>query len=542
MVGGQASSRGGAGDDRRAMRLTKPFVPKSSTLSTKSKNEGEKGALARDSLPPQSCWLKFQLLPTVGPSSALVACVSCNLPWRPTANDVIDPSERPSQSDLHDGHNVLDWSRGTSQATVQVIRLVDPEPRQYREPFVSLARIFVASGLTPTQGLLMFPEVQIDSTIAGLAPFVDLWVSLDTARKVATQLNRLDELAGLLEWDTRKAFSVHDKEQDGLVHKLDPQAYSTRAMLAVTFPRIHMLPSSTQIRTLMPDQTTFLEQPSACPTSFETLLSHLVNWSVIEHEAFIDVNDNNGVDMTNIVNVNNLIDNETTMSTSGSTLNQDLLPSLLFTTLLSFLSLTNVVTLSHPIGHVYDVIPNKFRIDREQVVRSRNDHVSSRKVRIGLVDAICRIVLNEWRRLESNKQSDHQLDQLNMDDNPTNLQFKHENINSNEIETRLKQLELELKELKQSKMLNSGFDERLTQVEERLDLTVPKVINLEQSASPKQQQAHHEAMTDLDTLKQVTKEVTKDKPWPLAWHAIIVHVMVSIALAWVWLRVRHLVL
>lgn len=47
----------------------------------------------------------------------------------------------------------------------------------------------------------------------------DIWVSLRTAREVAEELEVLDELAGLLEWEGRKAWSVEDKEEGGMVHK-----------------------------------------------------------------------------------------------------------------------------------------------------------------------------------------------------------------------------------------------------------------------------------------------------------------------------------
>ena len=47
----------------------------------------------------------------------------------------------------------------------------------------------------------------------------DVWVSLRTAREIAEELQVLDELAGLLEWEGRKAWSVEDKEEGGMVHK-----------------------------------------------------------------------------------------------------------------------------------------------------------------------------------------------------------------------------------------------------------------------------------------------------------------------------------
>ena len=50
-------------------------------------------------------------------------------------------------------------------------------------------------------------------------PVADIWVPLPEARRVAQELDVLDELAALLEWETRAAWSVEDKEEGGLVHK-----------------------------------------------------------------------------------------------------------------------------------------------------------------------------------------------------------------------------------------------------------------------------------------------------------------------------------
>lgn len=118
-----------------------------------------------------------------------------------------------------------------------------------REPFVSLARIFLAVGISPLESLLLYPELRrpaFDSTLAGIAPcefvccsalvfsnldvrpltprlscttVIDIWVPLKTARTIAENLGVLDELAGLLEWETRRAFSVEDREEGGMVHK-----------------------------------------------------------------------------------------------------------------------------------------------------------------------------------------------------------------------------------------------------------------------------------------------------------------------------------
>lgn len=110
-----------------------------------------------------------------------------------------------------------------------------------REPFVSLGRLFLACSVTPLEGLLRFKldSLTYDISLGGLAPsqsrysstslhashscgshtVLDIWVPLKTARDVANSLGRLDELAALLDWQTRRAWSVEDKEEGGLVHK-----------------------------------------------------------------------------------------------------------------------------------------------------------------------------------------------------------------------------------------------------------------------------------------------------------------------------------
>jgi hypothetical protein len=89
------------------------------------------------------------------------------------------------------------------------------------EPFVSLFRIFLACELSPLEGLLRFglERPGYDSGLGGIAPFKDIWVPLATARRVAQELDVLVELAALLEWETRTAWSVEDREVGGIVHK-----------------------------------------------------------------------------------------------------------------------------------------------------------------------------------------------------------------------------------------------------------------------------------------------------------------------------------
>lgn len=89
------------------------------------------------------------------------------------------------------------------------------------EPFISLARISLACSVTPVEALLRFPDVgeAYDATLGGLAPFQDLWVPLQLARRVVGELGRLGELEALLNWDSRRAWTLEDREEDALLHK-----------------------------------------------------------------------------------------------------------------------------------------------------------------------------------------------------------------------------------------------------------------------------------------------------------------------------------
>ncbi|GAA6037313.1 hypothetical protein JCM8097_008505 [Rhodosporidiobolus ruineniae] len=185
-----------------------------------------------------------------------------------------------------------DLRDGAEQPTVEVVRTLDPEPR---EPFVSLSRIFLGCGITPIEGLLRFnlDPLAYDLTLGGLAPFLDIWVPLALARSVASHLDRLDELSGLLEWETRAAWSVQDKEEGGVVHnwkigsdRVDPQEYSTALMLSTPFPRLHLLPPSTQIRTLLSSASAFLS--AAKEGNWEALWARLTEWAVREYEGVVD--------------------------------------------------------------------------------------------------------------------------------------------------------------------------------------------------------------------------------------------------------------
>ncbi|GAA5862633.1 hypothetical protein JCM1840_002618 [Sporobolomyces johnsonii] len=228
-------------------------------------------------------------------SSSPCACVAALLPCRQQQRH---PSEFPP--------SIEDLREGADLPAVEVLRILDPE---HREPFVSLARIFLACGITPIEGLLRFEleRPTYDCTLGGIAPFFDLWVSLKVARDVARELGVLDELAGLLEWETRRAWSVEDKEESGIVHnwkiasdRIAPQDYSTQSMLSATFPRLSLLPSGAQVRTLLPPMSTYpiygapspattLSVSSAgFPVTHDALWAKLVEWCVSEYEAWLE--------------------------------------------------------------------------------------------------------------------------------------------------------------------------------------------------------------------------------------------------------------
>jgi len=127
----------------------------------------------------------------------------------------------------------------------------------------------------------------------------EIWVTLKLARSCASRLDRLDELDGLLEWRSRSAWTVEDKEEGGLVSnwkigsdRVDPAQYSTAAMLSTTFLRVHILPSGTQVRTFVPPE--FAQAaPSATPApflapGFKDLHRRLVEWTTREWEDWLE--------------------------------------------------------------------------------------------------------------------------------------------------------------------------------------------------------------------------------------------------------------
>ncbi|GAA6022362.1 hypothetical protein JCM8202_000877 [Rhodotorula sphaerocarpa] len=210
--------------------------------------------------------LRFVLLrPLSAALSSPAALVAADLPWH-------HPASRNGAGS------------GSAEASVRIYRLIDP-----------------AHHITPIEGLLRFPEVakSYDTTLGGIAPFTDLWVPLRLARQVVAELGRLHELAQLLAWESRRAWTVEDREEGALLHNwriasehLASGDYSTRNMLSTPFFRIDLLPPGTEIRTLLPVRETIPSFDALAPEGpavdpqFEVLLGKVVEWSVLEYERW----------------------------------------------------------------------------------------------------------------------------------------------------------------------------------------------------------------------------------------------------------------
>ncbi|GAA5874558.1 hypothetical protein JCM8547_002191 [Rhodosporidiobolus lusitaniae] len=242
--------------------------------------------------------LRFALYRPLSQSSSPSPVLSVALPVRPYSNHSVSPhAQDDGLQPTQEPHAVtLDLREHQPVPTVEVVRTLDPEPR---EPFLSLSRLFLACSLTPLQGLLRFSldPLSYSLDLSGLAPFPDLWVPLQVAREVAKELGRDGELSALLQWETRAAWSVEDKEEGGMVHNwkipspyIDPSKYSTALMLSTSFPRLTLLPSSTQLRTLLPSPSSLPYAPGAGKEgkSWEALWAKVAEWSVRESEGWLE--------------------------------------------------------------------------------------------------------------------------------------------------------------------------------------------------------------------------------------------------------------
>lgn len=102
---------------------------------------------------------------------------------------------------------------------ISIIRILDPE---HRQPYISLDSIFLLANQSIPHGILTYGlsrEVgDYDLTLAGLEPREALWAPLKVARRIADELNLLEPLSMLLDWDNRYIWSL-DEGEEGLVHK-----------------------------------------------------------------------------------------------------------------------------------------------------------------------------------------------------------------------------------------------------------------------------------------------------------------------------------
>lgn len=164
----------------------------------------------------------------------------------------------------------------------------------------------------------------------------DIWVPLKTARTCASRLSRLAELDGLLEWRSRSAFTIDDKEEGGLVSNwkiasdiVDPAQYSTAAMLAVRFPRVHLLPSGTQVRTFVPDERAKGKgkgrEGGLVAGSYEEVWRRLLEETTREWEAWLEE------------------DEDETEEEDDGRMRRELVDARLFSTTLSLLALSHAL-------------------------------------------------------------------------------------------------------------------------------------------------------------------------------------------------------
>lgn len=157
--------------------------------------------------------------------------------------------------------------------------------------------------------------------------------------------------------------------------------------LRTPFPRIQLLGSDVQIRTL----TTSL--PAADPTvlfpnSFERLWSKLIEWSSLENEDYGILAEG---------------------SLEGEEREKDLFLSNLFTTTLALLSLTELLPTSSipaPLGSAVLLSPEIIlakadlttRSTASRPLESKEQRLGMARARLGLVDALGRLVSDAWRR------------------------------------------------------------------------------------------------------------------------------------------------
>lgn len=174
----------------------------------------------------------------------------------------------------------------TTLNNVQIIRTLDPE---FLEPFVSAGRLFEACNLTIIDGLVQFDlRLPFYDTDLGMGLFTDIWLPLNRCRRIAQKLGVFDQLSTLLDWSSRKAYTLDDRTANELVHNwrmqdIADEIYSTREMLATdlkTPPQV--LPGGIQVRTQINREDYWTGPPVV-----NTVRTHLILWSVRCYERHV---------------------------------------------------------------------------------------------------------------------------------------------------------------------------------------------------------------------------------------------------------------
>ncbi|SGY26250.1 BQ5605_C018g08712 [Microbotryum silenes-dioicae] len=358
---------------------------------------------------PNASLLRFSLVPPLSTSTSPTACLVARLDLRQRSTIVEPRLDRLRSTAISASTSAIlvEELRFASELTsVEVYRILDPGNK---EPFVSLSRIFLACQISPIEGLMRFKLVRptdYDSSLGGIAPFRDIWVPLKLAASIANELHVADELSALLEWSTRKAFTVEDKEEGGIVHnwkissdRIDPVHYSTSTMLSTRFPRVHLLPSGNQVRTLMPSSLPYKAPPGAFPSSFDELWSHTVTWSIQLYEEYLEVFEIEHDDSV----LGSVSSGSSTAKKAVDRGPPDLTPSFVFSSLFTLLSLmdelpTATRNVRQRIGNSYE-LPNGFKLSKGDLLGATGSSAASTNLRskLALVDAISRLVAKEWR-------------------------------------------------------------------------------------------------------------------------------------------------
>lgn len=142
------------------------------------------------------------------------------------------------------------------------------------------------------------------------------------------------------------------------------------------FPRLHLLPANTQVRTLTSPLTT--TPASSSPTTFPALFSHIVSWTILEYEDFLSSQED-----------------APRAPRSPPSVAPNLTRTSLSTTLFSLLSILELISSSAiPTNAARGsavLLGGKIRVERRDVA------LGGGRAKVALVDALGRLVGREWR-------------------------------------------------------------------------------------------------------------------------------------------------